>query len=84
MLQFVLRLVTDAPGLVAHAIALAADEPALVDKASSLPIPVQLKLVQTIGTLTFEDFGGAKKTMAMFENLLASAALMSSTAAANA
>jgi len=84
LLQFVLRLVTDAPGLVAHAIALAADEPTLVDKASSLPIPVQLKLVQTIGALTFEDFGGAKKTMAMFENLLASAAMMSRPAAANA
>lgn len=83
LLQFVLRLVTDAPGLVAHAIALAADEPELVDKAASLPIPVQLKLVQAIGTLTFEDLGGAKKTMAMLENLLASAAMMSQPAAAN-
>ena len=83
MLQFVLRLVTDAPGLVAHAIALAADEPTLVDKASSLPIPVQLKLVQTIGTLTFEDFGGARKTRARLENLLARAARLSRPADAN-
>lgn len=64
LFDFILQLVTDAPALVAHAIAIAADEPQFVDKAQLIGLQKQMELIQVIGRLTVEDFGEAKKLAA--------------------
>lgn len=57
-------LITDAPDIAARIICLANDE-ADVDSAMagamSLPLPVQMETLITIGNLTFADYGGPKK-----------------------
>ena len=64
--QYAIGLVREAPGLVANVIALCSDAPDSVDKARRLPLAVQVKALETIGRLTFEEAGGPKK---FFENL---------------
>lgn len=61
MARYATRLISDAPGLVAHMIALACDEPDYVDNAKRLPMIVQINALKAIGTLTFEEVGGVKK-----------------------
>lgn len=46
---------------VAHAIALAADEPDKVAQAAQLPMDVQLAAIEKIAVLSFAMDGGAKK-----------------------
>lgn len=53
-------LFTEAPALVAHAIALAADEPDQFDKAMMLPLDVQVIAIEQIAILTFRAEGGVK------------------------
>src|SRR5690606_18560006 len=48
--RFALALIKDAPGLVAHAIALASDEPEHVDSAAKLPFMAQVSALKAIGT----------------------------------
>lgn len=64
--QYAMGLVKEAPGLVANAIALCSDAPDSVDKARRLPLAVQVKALEAIGRLTFEEAGGPKK---FFESL---------------
>lgn len=52
-----------APELAAEIIAVAADEPELVDTALRLPFPVQIEALEKIALLTFETEGGAKKVV---------------------
>jgi hypothetical protein len=66
MARFAVVLVREAPALVGHAIALAADEPDQIDKARKMPLPVQVEVVKSILELTFEEAGGARK---FFESL---------------
>lgn len=61
--RYATSLIKDAPGLVSHIIARAADEPELVDVAGRLPLLAQIDSLQAIGKLTFEEVGGAKKLM---------------------
>lgn len=68
--KFAIALVKDAPGLVAHMIALAADEPAMTETASRIKILDQIKLLKAIGALTFEEVGGVKKLMGEFTEML--------------
>lgn len=56
-------LLDSAPRLVAHAIALAADDPDGLEFAERLPFPVQLAAVEKIGELTFSMEGGPKKVL---------------------
>lgn len=63
-------LIKDAPGLVGHIIALAADEPEMVDNAMRLPMLVQIDALKAIGKLTFEEVGGVKKLIAELSNLV--------------
>jgi len=58
---FAVKLIQESPQLVATMIALACDDPASVDKAQCLPLPVQVETVRKIIELTFEEAGGAKK-----------------------
>lgn len=68
--KYATRLISDAPGLVAHIIALACDEPAMVNKAERLPMIVQIEAIKKIGTLTFEEVGGVKKLIEEMGNLV--------------
>lgn len=52
------QLLIKFPGVVAHTIALAADEPNQIDVISKLPVGAQVEALETIGQLTFEMQGG--------------------------
>jgi hypothetical protein len=67
--KFVLNIVKDAPALTAHIIALAADEPNMVDKAAKIKFFDQIKLVKEIGRLSFDDVAGLKKFVAELTDL---------------
>lgn len=56
-------LITEAPGLAANIIALAAGEPNAAAQAAQLPAPVQIEALEMIGDLTFNEVGGVKKTL---------------------
>lgn len=73
--QYAIKLVQDAPGLTAHVIALAADEPEMVDKARQLSIPVQVEALKTIVKLTFEEAGGPKNFFEGMKKLVMAANL---------
>lgn len=80
--QFAIGLTRDAPALVANVIALAAapdgasrDEiAALVPKARTLPMPVQVEAIKAISLLTFAEAGGAKNFLSSLTNLIAAVA----------
>jgi hypothetical protein len=65
----VLAIVSQAPGLAANLIALAAGEGDASD-AEKLPGPVQVKILSAIGELTFTEVGGVGKAMEMLAALL--------------
>lgn len=68
--RYATRLISDAPGLVAHIIALACDEPEQVNNASRLPMIAQIEALKKIGTLTFEEVGGVKKLVEQMAELV--------------
>ena len=72
VMQHAITLVKEAPGLVANLIALAADEPDLVDKARALALPIQVRAIETICNLTFDEAGGPKKFFESLVHLLSS------------
>lgn len=65
----VLAVVSQAPGLAANLIALAAGEGDASD-AEKIPGPVQVKILTVIGELTFTEVGGVGKAMEMLAALL--------------
>lgn len=71
-IQYGVSLAREAPGLVAHVISLAADEPDQVDRARALPLPIQVEILKHVGRLTFEEVGGAKKFFESLQILIAS------------
>lgn len=58
-------LVESAPLLLAHVVAISADEPEEWEVVSKLPFPVQLEAIEAVGKLTFEGSGGVKKVVEM-------------------
>lgn len=70
MAKFATRLIADAPGLVSHLIALAADEPTMVNNAARLPLITQIEALKAVGQLTFEEVGGVKKLLAELSGLV--------------
>lgn len=71
---FAIKIIKEAPELVAQLIVLAADEPQEhIDIARRLPLPIQVECVRAVIDLTFEEAGGAKKfldsLMGMVTNL---------------
>lgn len=67
---FLLRLLTEAPGIAVEVISLASDEPDSTAQVRMLPIPLQVKLLQTIIRLTFEDVGGPKAFVALIGSMI--------------
>lgn len=67
--SFATMLVSQAPGLVANMISLAAGEGDASD-AEKLPAPVQVRALVEIGELTFAEVGGIKKGWEMIATLL--------------
>jgi hypothetical protein len=65
----ILTVVTQAPGLAANVIALAAGEGDASD-AAKLPMPVQVAALLGIGSLTFTEVGGVGKFTEMVAALL--------------
>lgn len=52
------------PELLAHAVALAADEPDCIALVQALPCPAQLDALMAVGELTFSDPGAVPKFLA--------------------
>ncbi len=61
--KFAMGLINDAPGLVAHIIALAADDEANLEKAQRLPLTAQIDALKAVGRLTFSDVEDIKKML---------------------
>ncbi len=70
VVQHAITLIKEAPGLVANLIALASDEPDSVDNARRLGIAVQVRAIEAIAKLTFDEAGGPKKFVESLVNLL--------------
>lgn len=62
--NYLLTLISSAPGLISSIIAVSADEPTMADKASLLPITAQYDLMMAVFELTFSDIATLKKIMA--------------------
>jgi hypothetical protein len=70
-LKLAMPIITQAPGLAANMIALAADEPGSAQKVQTWPLGVQLMALVDIFDLTVAEVGSVKKAMEMVAALLA-------------
>jgi len=68
--EIAMSMLEQAPALVAHAIALAADDTDNFKEYTALPVGVQLGAIADIGRLTFETAGGSKKLLDLVKGLL--------------
>lgn len=69
----ILKVATEVPSLVGQIIALAArpfDPEATSMAARRLPFPTQVKAMETISRLTFEEFGGPKVFVAFVKTII--------------
>lgn len=62
--RFAVTLISDAPGLVSHIIALAADEEAQLETVQKIPVMAQVEALKAIARLTFSDIEDVKKLVA--------------------
>lgn len=62
--KLAMRIWKDAPGLLAHVIARAANNPDWVESAVRLPMMTQIEALREIAAMTFDEVGGAKKLLA--------------------
>jgi len=68
--EALIQIISEAPGIAARVIALAADEPSqAVISARRLSMPLQIKILAEIIRLTFEDVGGPKAFVALVGQL---------------
>lgn len=77
--HFAIKIVKEAPNMVAQLIVLASDSPQEhIEHAKRFPLPLQVECVRCIINVTFEEAGGAKKfldsLMGMVTNLRPKAA----------
>ena len=70
MTQYAVALIKEAPGIVSNLIALACDDGDNVDPYRKLSMPIQLRAIEMIGRLTFEEAGGPKKFAESLINLI--------------
>lgn len=73
-------MIEQAPSLVAHVIALAADDVSSYDDYVLLPMGVQIDAIGEIGKLTFESAGGPKKLWDLAAGILQAKARSSKVA----
>lgn len=66
----IMQLINQTPLLAAKIISLAADEPAALEAASRLTVPLQMTILIAVARLTFEDVGGPKAFVAMVGQLV--------------
>lgn len=61
--------ITKAPATIVKVIAIASDEPANLEGARRLSMPLQMKILMKVVELTFEDIGGPLEVMALIKAL---------------
>lgn len=79
MAQHGVKLIREAPGVAAMAIAIACDEPDAVDNARKLTMPVQLRALEAIYRLSFDEEDGPKKVLSGLMSLLSGTANLKKT-----
>lgn len=67
---FFMQMATSAPNVAFDAIALAADEPDYTLEARKMPLGLQIRLLQEIARLTFEDVGGPLALVNLVKQML--------------
>jgi hypothetical protein len=67
--DFLLRMVTEAPGFAAVLISMGCDGAYSEAGCAKMPIGIQLKAIELIGGLTLEDAGGPKELAALIRKL---------------
>lgn len=72
---FILKMVSDAPGLVAEIISVAADERPLVEKYAKLPFSISVQALAEVCRLTMVEAGGLKNLLAALSELIQSGLL---------
>lgn len=76
LIQYGFELLTEAPGILAHIIAVSADnaDKDTVMMITRLPATVQIDALKAVGKLTIDDFGGVKKMVeTLYQTVLANA-----------
>lgn len=68
--EIAMGMLEQAPALVAHVIALAADDVDAFDDYTVLPVGIQVDAISEIGRMTFETAGGAKKLLDLVRGLM--------------
>lgn len=66
----IMDLVRRAPGLVANIIAIAVGEDNAAELAQRLPASVQIQVLQKVGELTFDDYGGPGEFLAALTSMV--------------
>lgn len=82
--KFAVNLINDAPGIISHIIALAADEEDQLETVQKLGIMTQYEALVAIGRLTFSDVEEVKKMVAQVVGLVKKVKAEDQTSAANA
>jgi hypothetical protein len=68
--NFFAQMVTSAPQIAMDVIALAADEPNYPPEVRQLPMGLQIKILQEVTRMTFEDIGGPKAVVGLVQSML--------------
>jgi hypothetical protein len=68
----IMDLVRRAPGLVANVVAIAVGEDNAAELAQRLPASVQIQVLQKVGELTFDDYGGPGEFWAALSGMVGS------------
>lgn len=76
---FFMQMVTVAPQIAIDIIALAADEPNYPPEVRQLPMGLQIKILQEVGRMTFEDIGGPKAIVGLVQTMLQSQRVLAAT-----
>lgn len=82
--KFAVNLINDAPGIISHIIALAADEEDQLETVQKLGLMTQYDALLAIGRLTFSDVEEVKKIFAQVVGLVQKVKAEGQTPAANA
>jgi hypothetical protein len=68
--NFYAQMITSAPQIAIDIIALAADEPNYPPEMRQMPMGLQIKILQEVTRMTFEDIGGPKAIVGLVQSML--------------